>query len=327
MVSIDVPRLTYDVSDHCNLRCLGCDHASPWFGKRFAELSSFEADLHALNEVCEVGELCFAGGEPLQHPHFGNFVHRSRKENFARELRVITNGVLLRKLTEEVLESLDCVVISIYPGVPLTCNLRDFAALAEQMNVFVGVYVRREFRHALVNYAIEPDEVVRAIHHSCLLRVYCHTVYDGRYYRCPRAHTLEPRMRIIGRTLKNRPCDGVSLHFNPNLRDDMVDYLGESTPLVACKYCLGTVGAMFPVTQMNSAQLRAEQQAAPDPLSLVDPNIDLHSLPAPQPPEPGWVKQVFEPLTDFLDRVEQSGQSLQDLVTVSGDSGRSASSH
>ena len=314
MGRINIPRLTYDLTDHCNLRCSGCDQASPWHGTRFTKLSSFEEDFRFLCSVCDVGELSFAGGEPLQHPQLIQFLQSARKHSFARELRIITNGVLLQKLTQAALEYLDYIVISLYPGVRYRHDFRAFATLAKKQNVFVGVVMRQQFRRALVNSAIESKEAIEAIHRSCILRDYCHTVYDGRYYRCPRAHRLEPRMRVIGTTVANRDSDSVMLRGNANLRADMTDYLAEETPLNACTYCLGTVGDTMPVVQMNRTRLQAEQGARQAPLSLLDPSIDLRNPPERESPQEGWSKHVFETLSDFLDRVETSGKSIEQFV-------------
>ena len=257
----------------------------------------------------------FAGGEPLQHPKLEQFLVLARQKCFARELRLITNGVLLERLSETALECLDYVIVSLYPGVRLRHDLRAFAASAKKHHVYAGVYTRQEFRHALTNFAIANERLVLDIHRSCNLRVYCHTIYDGRYYRCPRAHTLETRMRIIGVTVCNREIDGVALHGNPNLREELAAYLNDEMPLSACRYCLGSVGARIPVVQLNRAQLVEEQSRNCDVMSLIDPDADPRDLPKPQMPDPRWVREVFEPLGEFLDRVEATGKSMDAFLS------------
>ena len=38
----------YNLTEHCNLRCRGCGHASPLFPEKFASLATFREDLEAL---------------------------------------------------------------------------------------------------------------------------------------------------------------------------------------------------------------------------------------------------------------------------------------
>ena len=318
MSIIQIPRLIYNIVEHCNLRCAKCDHASPWFSQAFAELSSFIEDLRSLTEICKIDELTFAGGEPLLHQKLTDFISLSRKNNFSRELRLLTNGTLLQQFPEAGFNYLDYIIISIYPEVRYGSSLKAFANISEKYNVFVGVFIRREFRYALLNSPIQNEKIVRAIHKGCMLRVFCHTVYKGRYYRCPRAHNLKSRMQVAGMKAQNIEADGISLHGNQYLRDELLEYLNEDTPLSACNYCLGSFGISLQTHQLNKKQILEEQNISEfNQIAYIDPNIDLNNPPLPEQPKPGWVKDVFEELHSFLGRIEKSCMTIEEFVSAS----------
>jgi hypothetical protein len=88
----------------------------------------------------------------------------------------------------------------------------------------------------------------------------CHTVCDGRYYKCAKASVLQPRLARSGLEIANRAHDGVALHGNPSLAEDLSRYLLSVEPLMACAWCLGTDGKCFSHHQLNDTGLREERQ-------------------------------------------------------------------
>jgi hypothetical protein len=92
-------------------------------------------------------------------------------------------------------------------------------------------------------------------------------------------------------------------------------YLKDKTPLIACHYCLGSFGAAIPASQMDPNHLvEAQKEVHDNPISLIDPKIDLKDPPEPQNPKPGWIREGFETLQNFLERVEKSGKSIEEFV-------------
>ena len=65
-------------------------------------------------------------------------------------------------------------------------------------------------------------------------------------------------MALRGESVLNRDLDGVRIHDNPRLREELEAYLRDEEPLEACYYCLGSSGRSFPHRQLNSKELREE---------------------------------------------------------------------
>ena len=113
--------LEYSVNNHCNLRCKGCSHYSNLIREpEFADISRFREDLGRLRELFgQVEVIRLLGGEPFLNPDLGAFVSAAREAFPYAALSVVSNGLLIPKAKEEVLEVLRrnnaAVQVSNYP--------------------------------------------------------------------------------------------------------------------------------------------------------------------------------------------------------------------
>lgn len=64
--------IKYAVAYHCNLRCSGCVHLSPYSRKHFPSLESFTADLNQLSRGFHAPFIDLLGGEPLLNPEINS---------------------------------------------------------------------------------------------------------------------------------------------------------------------------------------------------------------------------------------------------------------
>jgi Radical SAM superfamily/4Fe-4S single cluster domain len=218
--------VSFELTKHCNLRCARCDHSSPWFDEAFASVERFEADLRALCAVMELDELRFAGGEPLLHPDLNQFFRIAREHRFATGITMLSNGVLLHTMQDETWELIDALIVSIYPGVRHRFDADAIRRKAEAHRVLLLIEEEHRFDQMLVNDRIPDHRAVEAIYRGCYSATHCHTVYEGRYYKCSRAHLLDERMALAGRpAIGNQPVDGVALHGDPDLHTTLATYL------------------------------------------------------------------------------------------------------
>src|SRR5687767_9091206 len=103
----------FNLTEHCNLKCARCDHASEALPAKFADLDSFRADLEALAAVLHARELKLLGGEPLLHPRLPDFLRVARASGIADTITVVTNGVLLHRTDPSVLAMADRIRVSL----------------------------------------------------------------------------------------------------------------------------------------------------------------------------------------------------------------------
>lgn len=129
-----IPKLEYDVVDHCNLGCRSCVHSSQLKPKGELDLGVIEEELKLLTDKFDVTKFCLKGGEPLIHPNIVSVILKIKRclgDNTA--LSVATNGIKLPTMPEHfflVLKQCNVsLVISEYGGVAdyptIYQNLKD----------------------------------------------------------------------------------------------------------------------------------------------------------------------------------------------------------
>lgn len=273
---LHVTSFEYNVTEHCNLRCSGCDHASPFLPERFASVADFERDLLQLGAALRADEVKLVGGEPLLHPRLIDFARIAKDSGVARIVTVVTNGVLLHRFDERLWEPIDRLWVSIYPGVTIRADLDELQRTAERRGVELWRKRTTDFRVTLLNHPNRDAALVREVFAKCGLahEFSCHTLHEGRYYRCSPSPFIEPRLAARGVSFENRSRDGVPIHGNANLRAQLAAYLRSEEPLAGCACCLGTVGITRPHRQLGRASLQEElDEDHADTLTFID--VDL----------------------------------------------------
>lgn len=270
------PAIEFNLAEHCNLRCTHCDQASWMLPTRFADLESFTRDIEVLSTVLQARELKFGGGEPLQHPQLLDFLRVAKDVQIANRLVLLTNGVLLHKAPDELWELIDGMWITIYPGVKYRFGWDWVQRKADEHQIWVWRKETPEFAERLLVEEVRNDELVRMVFQNCNLAHLesCHTIHEGRYYMCSPSVWTQPRLALRGITFENRESDGVAIHDNASLYEDLDNLIRRQEPLEACRYCLGSWGRSTPNVQLTG-KTRAEFLARkPDDLAdLVDPEI------------------------------------------------------
>lgn len=261
------PSLEVNIVDHCNLHCANCDHFSPLAEERAMPSETLAADLSVLAEVMHVRELQFVGGEPLLHPQLSELLRIGRSSGIADQITLITNGLLLHQVGREIFDLVDGLWISIYPGVRQRIQQSKLEELAREHGIWIWIKETASFQERFLNSRNSDAELVRYIYFSCLeTHIYsCHSVHDGRYYKCPPSIYMGRRVGHLGEIL-NSHADSVALHENPNLREELSAFIASPEPLKACEYCLGSTGCERPHRQLNRKQLLDEMR--PDGRSI-----------------------------------------------------------
>jgi hypothetical protein len=250
-------KLEYNLADHCNLSCRECSHLSPYVRKNFVALDVFTRDLFRLAEVYRVQRFRFVGGEPLLNRDILRFAQAVRASGIATEIEVVTNGVLLRRVDEQLLRHIDSISVSVYPAAgDLTESLRSTQRLCRRHGVRLQVEHIDRFRRMEASHATADSSLVDEIFRSCLIAHTwsCQTFYSGYFYLCSRPIYTDSYLEKLGQPPRHfRHTDGVALH-EPELGARLRAYLRSSQPLSACQHCLGTVGKYEPHAQLDASE-------------------------------------------------------------------------
>ncbi len=264
-----------NLTAHCNLSCYGCDHASPVHAEAYLAVDELAADLAALSPVYHVFEFLLTGGEPLLHPELLTIIDTIRDSGVADKITVITNGVLLHNAPTGLWSRIDKLGVSIYPGVKRRLSREDIEALAKRHGLLLWYKPTDEFTVKLLHSENQDAELVERIYSTCTLRGSCHTLHNGRYFKCSPAPFVPDWLRRVGVDRPDFLGDSVPVRDNPDLYRQLATYLADEQPLTACRYCLGCVGKTVPSRQMNKVAIH---QWLTEQHSDVRELVDLKSL-------------------------------------------------
>ena len=177
--------MEYHVAWHCNLRCKGCSHYCNLYDRpKFGDPVKYRENLLRLRELFDnIVTLRLMGGEPFLNPELSVFVQISREVFPDTDLRVVSNGLLIPKVDDAVLNSLKqhraSVDISNYhPTARILDKITD-----RLYSAGVRYKASKEiFRFRLIADNVEKDGTYNFNH--CFER-HCHFLHDdGRFSMC-----------------------------------------------------------------------------------------------------------------------------------------------
>lgn len=237
--------LEYSVSYHCNLRCAGCSHLSPFSQKKFPSLDNFCADIKKLSEGLHTSDFRLMGGEPLLNPEINEFIKETRKSGITDSVGVTTNGLLLHTMNDDFWENVDLIRISIYPdNHPQEKFINIFKEHAAEFNTKLLIFSKSRFRTALVTEPHPRDWITDMIFKTCGATHlgHCHMIHEGKLYKCPASPFLPEYLGKMGRESYNPANDAFDIHNSLDIFHDLKDFLTSPQSLEACRFCLGNVG-------------------------------------------------------------------------------------
>ena len=244
----------YNLTEHCNLSCYHCDHASPLMPTKFASLEEYERDIRALAEAVHVEEFRVVGGEPLLHPQLLDFLRIARETGVGDAVKIYTNGVLLHTMPDEFWALTDVLWISTYPGIRRRMSDEAIAAKCAEHGVRLDLRPTiTEFNRSFINNKIEDEGLVRRIFSQCKManEYSCFSIYQGMFFRCSVAPWAQARLGMAGIEFPGPEVDGIQIHGNPRLGEEIAARVKSKEPLKACSYCLGSSGPMVAHRQVN----------------------------------------------------------------------------
>jgi organic radical activating enzyme len=257
-----------EIVRHCNMSCADCNHLSPLVKKAIVEPEDLFRDYSLLAKVYRPELIYLTGGEPLLHPDIPGVVQAVKESGISSRVRILTNGVLLSRMTNAFWQAIDDLEVSIYPSSKLQAEeVSEWNGKAERFGVHLEVFRFGEFRRSFSLEPYQDQALLKRVFDACKqAHVWgCHYVDSGYIYRCPQSVFL-PRMLELPESQHSR--DGLKLRQGDDFQQELYQFLTASTPLEACRNCLGTAGVLRKHTEVRRADWKAHQEGIIE--SLVD---------------------------------------------------------
>lgn len=231
------------VVHHCNLSCRSCNHLSPVMPHHFADPETVFKDFHNLAKNLRPSHIKLLGGEPLLHPQLIEVIDAVRQSGISQKIQLLTNGLLLPKMTDAFWEKIDRLRITLYPGAELSeGRMREIRERADCHHVHIRLDRVDTFRVAYSEFGTRDDRLVQRIFDTCKLAHTwrCQTVTQGHFYRCSPSSYL-PRV-IHSHLLPHPLVDGLKVNASPGFDRRLWRFLTSPAPLSSCHHCLGSIG-------------------------------------------------------------------------------------
>lgn len=238
------PVLSFEVAltEHCNLKCAGCDHFSPVAEPEFADIKEFTRDFERLSELFSgrAREIHLLGGEPLLHPDLASFLKTARRCFPQAVIDVTTNGLLLPRMGEIFWDICHKERIVVRPTKYPEESI-DYDA-AEKLAAQYGV----EYRYidntdqtvkTLTKYPLDLKGLQdpRRSFMMCHRANACIYLQHGRLFTCTVAPTIRHLNRHFGTRFEEAPEDSIDIYQTASA-DEILDHLAHPIPF--CRYCM-----------------------------------------------------------------------------------------
>ena len=234
------------IVDHCNLRCEACCHFSNISEPSFAQLDEFSKDIKRLSEIFEINQIRLMGGEPLLHKQLYKFILVTRRYFPFSDIRIVTNGILLKKQEEIFWDTLKItntkIDLSKYPigdasfSDALDCigkHLFNFyrddnGGFCVYENALGGMWLASYFHLTLQT---KENSNTSKVFKDCPYKR-CTNLVHGHLTHCPTASYISKFNKYFSEDYPNEK--GIDIYKSS--ADEILDYLNK--PIQMCKFCI-----------------------------------------------------------------------------------------
>lgn len=191
----------------CNLNCAGCSHfASINPAPRMLSMGELDESLFALKrKFTYVKNIQFLGGEPLMNPNLGAMIEKIHEVFPYCNIGVITNGLLLLSVQDELLEIFKKhrIYLAITRYKPIESRIEDIKKRLEKFEIRYEVSgLIKAFR---LQYNSIGNQDAAKNHHKCLDWC-CHTIRGNKVGGCYYSVTCDISNQVLHTNIPEDGC-------------------------------------------------------------------------------------------------------------------------
>jgi organic radical activating enzyme len=220
------------------LNCKYCNHFSPVAAEKYVDVGSLEKDFARLSELTnrKIENIDLMGGEPLLHPHITTIIDMARK-HFDGQIRIVTNGILLPKMSAEFWKSCNTskikIIVSAYP---IKIEHTKIKSLAKEHKVHVNV--RRQVNNVQTWCRLPKDihgkQSIVENFKLCLVANFCIFLKDGKLSTCCLPLVAYRFNKYFNANIEITENDCIDI-YQTNDIGDIFKFLCQPMPF--CRYC------------------------------------------------------------------------------------------
>lgn len=247
-------KLCFDIVESCNLNCTGCLTYAPLASKLFGRTGGlmavevFEKDIVRLSELFsenEIQAITISGGEPLLHPELASFFKVTRRYFPNVNIRLVTNGVLLKNLPETFWEAFREFNVAVeQTKYPINLDFEGIKKLTESKGVrhiFMGDTDIKEKKMQVfpLDMSCMSENAVnnqneRLNFFNCWEANMCIRIQNGKMYTCSRIPHVHLFNEFFGTNFAVTEDDYIDIYKAKN-KTEIYEFLAHAVPF--CRYC------------------------------------------------------------------------------------------
>jgi hypothetical protein len=236
------PVITFQVqvTEHCNLDCIGCNVFSPIADRSFLDLPSYERDIKRIHKLFgDRCEIILLGGEPLLHKDLAQFFEVTRRLMRRSRISILTNGVLMLRQPEAFWQSLkDNAIVVLMTKYPVKVDYEGIIERCRSYGIECGYHDGEEPKDTLIMQAINVHGTGDAARNysRCSVRS-CTSLGDGKLFPCMIARSIGHFNKYFGYDIPVSADDYVDIHRETSPRSVRRKLYNRKQPIPMCKYC------------------------------------------------------------------------------------------
>lgn len=226
-----LPQAEMHVADFCNLNCKGCAHFSPIFERKLPNTDSRINDIKMLKDkFSHIIKFYLLGGEPFLNTDIMTYITESRKILPNTMIQIVTNGLLIPRLEQKVLDAIreNQIIISISEYEP---THRIIDKIEDVLTINGIIYTIRPYNTK--DRFIKPLSLVDSSKYpqKCISNG-CINIWNGKISRCPTLMYIDKFNSVFNTSLPN---DGIYKLEDVDGKA-ILELILKKVPL--CKHCV-----------------------------------------------------------------------------------------
>ena len=219
------------ILEHCNLNCRGCSHFSGLAHKEFKNIDDYINEMSALSKLTNQGLriIRVMGGEPLLNPNFVQYYLETRKLFPHSEIVLVSNGTLLKNVTDEQIETLNNA------NIDLCVSSYGVNVDMDKFKKFKTHYFHN--KKELYNISIDlngSQDIVKSFRDCDIVQHGWLFFKDGRLFQCCIMGNIDYFCDYFNQNIEY-DLDDISIDVSTHTLEEVENFL--NTPHQVCRYC------------------------------------------------------------------------------------------
>ena len=233
---VNLQQFQIHLAHHCNLNCISCNVFSSIAEEEYPDYKEMEKDLRRISELsnAEVNNIIVSGGEPLLNKDINDYLRLIRKYFPETNILIITNGLLIKRMTEEFWKTCAEVDAEFYPTLyRIKIDWDYFKDKCKQYNIRYDLsIVRDDYGFSKLNMDWRGRHNARSMFEKCSYGNRCISLEKGKLYTCSTASCIGIYNKKFNMHFPE--ANGIDIYKANNIVE-ILEYL--SKPLRFCAYC------------------------------------------------------------------------------------------